>query len=629
MMSRGKIILLAAAILLVSAAAAVVVVIVNVETVGYKAPLVISVQAFYPGANAQVVADTVAAPIEQQVNGVEHMLTMTSQSANDGSYTLHIWFEAGTDLDLAQVLLQNRVSLAMPIMPALVQKEGISVRKKSPHPLVLVSLTSPDHHNDAFYLSNYATINVKDEIGRVPGVGEVVLFGRRDYALKVELDADKLKALDLSAMDVVTAIKEQNLQVATGLPPVPKGQQFQLTIQNTGRLTDPEEYGDIIVKATADGRIVRLNDVARVEMASSEKTNASANFNGQAAVLLGIYPLPDAKPSEVSRAVANKLAQLRGNVPAGLALTVAFDFAANLEQPTNPATPEYLVIDAELPESASAERTAETLAVAAKLLQKTPGVQDVLAMTEHPFCLVRDRPCLIVRLTAKDQRQGREQVAAEVRSVLHDHVAGAAFRLSLPSAAEGFPVYGYPIDFVIEYRGAHGSATLWDGAAAVVEKMNQSNKFSDAGIGTGLRPVPALYLDIDRTKCVNLGVDTSEIFNTLQLALGSYYVNDINQFGRSWQVHVQGDPRFRDRTANILNLQVKNKQNQLVRLGAVMDVRESLGPKVIERHNMYPSARITANLAEGAPRAEAKLLCERLAEKEFSTKDFRLVWQMR
>jgi multidrug efflux pump subunit AcrB len=628
MTSQRQTNILTGALLLVGAAIAVCFIFLS-WPVSCKATLVISVQAFYPGTNAQTVADTVAAPIEEQVNGVENMLSMDSQSANDGRYTLHVTFRAGTDLDIAQVLVQNRVNLALPVIPTLVQQEGISVRKKTPEPLVLVSLTSQDNRFNDLFLVNYATLLVKDELARLPGVSDIILFGQPDYRTRFALDADKLAALQLSALDVVTAISAQNIQVAgpIGQAPVPKGQQLQLTLNMLGRLTKPEQIEGIIVKAAPDG-IVRLKDVARIEPGRNE--GSKGTINGKPTVLLSIHPLPNAKPSEVSRAVLDKLVDLRARVPDGLAVAAAFDFAPNLEKPNNPATPEHLVIDAELPESASAEHTVQTLERAAELLRNTPGVQDVLALTEQPFSLVRSRPCLVVRLTPKNQRElGREQIARNVRVGLQKQIPGAEYRLSLPSPAEGFPVYGFPIEFAIEDHGDHGSVILRECAEALVEKMGRSGKFTDAGVGSGLRREPVLNMDIHRTRCQALGVEINDIFNTLQICLGSYYGNNFNQFGRSWQVTVQVDPPFRDRTSDILKLQVMNKENQLVRLGTVMDVRNGMGPLVIERHNLYPIARITANLAKGTPLAEARSLCETLAEQEFGTKHLKLIWRTR
>ena len=215
-------------------------------------PPTVLVTAIYPGANSKTVRDTVAAPIEEQVSGVEGMMYMSSQSTNDGTYRLLVTFKLGMDSDMAQVLVQNRVSLALPVIPQLVQNEGITVKKVSPNTLMIVNLISPDGEYDDIFLSNYATIYIRDELGRLPGVADVTYFGQRDYSLRAWLDPDKLAAMNLSALDVVTAIAQQNVQVAAGQigqEPVPKGQQFQLTINTLGRLVDPEQFADIIVKA--------------------------------------------------------------------------------------------------------------------------------------------------------------------------------------------------------------------------------------------------------------------------------------------------------------------------------------------------------------------------------------------
>ena len=216
-------------------------------------PPTVLVTALYPGANAYTVRDTVAAPIEESVNGVEGMMYMSSQSTNDGAYRLAVTFKLGMDSDMAQVLVQNRVSLALPVIPALVQNEGINVKKVSPSTMMIVNLVSPDGSKyDATFLSNYATIYIRDELSRLPGVADVTYFGQRDYSLRAWIDPDKLAALGLTAADVVAAIAQQNLQVAAGQigqQPVPKGQQFQLTINTLGRLIDPEQFGDIIIKA--------------------------------------------------------------------------------------------------------------------------------------------------------------------------------------------------------------------------------------------------------------------------------------------------------------------------------------------------------------------------------------------
>ena len=215
-------------------------------------PPTVLVTVLYPGANSRTVQDTVAAPIEEQVSGVEGMAYMASRSTNDGAYELTVTFKLGMDSDMAQVLVQNRVALALPVIPLLVQNEGINVRKMSPNTLMIVNLISPDGRYDELFLSNYATINISDELGRLPGVAGITYLGQRNYSLRVWLDADKMAALRLSGMDVVTAIAQQNVQVAAGQigqQPVPKGQQYQLTINTRGRLVDPEQFADIILRA--------------------------------------------------------------------------------------------------------------------------------------------------------------------------------------------------------------------------------------------------------------------------------------------------------------------------------------------------------------------------------------------
>src|SRR5436853_6344223 len=208
-------------------------------------PPTVEVAASYPGANAQVVADTVAAPIEQQVNGVEGMMYMSSQCTNDGSYSLTVTFKVGTDLNIAQVLVQIRVSLAQPVLPDLVKRRGIQVKKKSPSILMIVNLFSPDNSRDALYLSNYATIQLRDELARLPGVGDLTYLGQRDYSMRLWLDPEKMSVRGISANDVTRAIEQQNVQVAAGQigqPPVPTGQVFQYTMTTLGRLADPEQF---------------------------------------------------------------------------------------------------------------------------------------------------------------------------------------------------------------------------------------------------------------------------------------------------------------------------------------------------------------------------------------------------
>src|SRR5207253_9406073 len=245
------------------------------------------VTATYPGANAQVVAARVAAPIEQQVNGVEDMLYKSSQSGNDGSYVLDVTFALGTDVNMAQVLVQNRVAIGQPSLPDVVRAIGVTVKKRAPDILLVANLTSDDDPDtgrpyfDRLYISNFATIQLKDALARLEGVGDVIVIGQQDYSMRVWLDPDKLQSRNLTVGDVIRVLREQNVQVAAGQigqPPVPKGQDFQFTMSTLGRLVEPEQFAGIVLKTGADGEVTYLRDVSRSELgARSQDTMSRLN----------------------------------------------------------------------------------------------------------------------------------------------------------------------------------------------------------------------------------------------------------------------------------------------------------------------------------------------------------------
>jgi multidrug efflux pump len=290
-------------------------------------PPTVEVSASYPGANAQVVADTVAAPIEQQVNGVENMLYMSSVCTNDGTYTLTITFTLGTDLNMAQVLVQNRVSLAMPTIPDLPRRMGINVKKKSPNITMIVNLVSPDGSRDNLYLSNYATIQIKDELARLPGVGDITFMGQRDYSMRIWLDPDAMAARDLTAGTIVQAIQQQNVQVAAGQigqPPVPRGQAFQYTITTLGRLADPEEFADMIVKTASNGRIVRMRDIGRIEL-GAQAYDQICMLDGKPSVALSVYQLPGSNALDTTNRIVAKMEELKKRFPQGLDYKIVYN----------------------------------------------------------------------------------------------------------------------------------------------------------------------------------------------------------------------------------------------------------------------------------------------------------------
>jgi multidrug efflux pump len=300
-------------------------------------PPTVEVSTVYPGANAQVVADTVAAPIEQQVNGVEGMLYMSSQSTNDGAYTLTVTFRPGADLNLAQVLVQNRVALAQPILPDLVKRRGVTVKKKSPTVLMIVNLYSPDKSRDNLYLSNYATIQLRDELSRLPGVGDISFLGQRDYSMRVWLDPERLAMRNLDAIDVVHAIEQQNTQVAAGQigqPPAPTGQAFQYTMSTLGRLTETEEFGDMILKTDNQGRVIRLHDVAKTELGALAYDQV-CTLDGQPSVALSIYQLPGTNALQTAQQVRRKMEEMKGRFPSGVTYDIVYDTTPFIQESVN------------------------------------------------------------------------------------------------------------------------------------------------------------------------------------------------------------------------------------------------------------------------------------------------------
>ncbi|MBD8474697.1 efflux RND transporter permease subunit [Pseudomonas sp. CFBP 8770] len=290
-------------------------------------PPTVVVRASFPGANPKVIGETVAAPLEQAITGVENMLYMSSQSTADGKLTLTLTFALGTDLDNAQVQVQNRVTRTQPKLPEEVTRIGITVDKASPDLTMVVHLTSPDQRYDMLYLSNYATLNIKDELARLNGIGDVQLFGMGDYSLRVWLDPNKTASRNLTATDVVTAIREQNRQVAAGqlgAPPAPNATSFQMSVNTQGRLVTEEEFENIVVRAADDGEITRLKDIARVELGSSQYALRSL-LNNQPAVALPIFQRPGSNAIDVSNQVRAKMAELKQSFPEGMDYSIVYD----------------------------------------------------------------------------------------------------------------------------------------------------------------------------------------------------------------------------------------------------------------------------------------------------------------
>ena len=811
-------------------------------------PPTIQVTTTYPGASAAVVVNDVALPVELQVNGVEKMIYMQSYSTDSGTYTLTVTFEIGTDMDFAQVLVQNQVSAALASLPMPVQAQGLVVQKKSTSILQIVSLTSPDQRYDSLYLSNYATINLVNELARLPGVGNVNVLGVGQYSMRVWLDPQKLYTFGLTPSDVSKVIQQQSQDVTAGQvgqPPAPKGLDFQYTIDVIGRLSTPEEFGNIVVKAEQGngGRIVRVRDVARVEL-GAQTYSTTSHINGKPNSGLAIYQLPDANALDVANRVKAKMAELAKDFPPGLAYEVPFDttrfvkasihevfmtlieagilvliviviflqdwramlvpattipvtiigaFAAmaalgftintttmfgivlaigivvddaivivegvahHIERgmtphdasikamdelfgpvigitlvlmsvflpaaflpgltgqmfaqfalviaatalisainaatlkPTQcamwlrPATPPekrniffrgfnkvygkledayaglvgfmvhraglmvllalvaagiggwgvarlptafipnedqgYLMIGVQLPDGASLERTGATLHQVAEIAMAAPGVENVVALggmsvLDSNSSLANAAVSYVIlkdwdtRLKAKDQDLRSIVLGLmEKLKVLQD---GRAFVI-VPPAIQGIGNAG-GFQMQIEQKdGSFDYAKL----QAVTDTMirNASTQSALSNLVTSFRSgAPHVRIEVDRVKAEALRVPVGDVFTTLSSYMGSSFVNRFNKFGLSLQVYIQADSQYRTRPEDILKLQVKNLDGQMVPIGAIAELHPALGPPLISLYNLYPSAAIVGSPAAGFSSGEAIDLMDQIAK---------------
>ena len=303
------------------------------------APPTINVSGQYPGANADIVAATVVTPIEQQINGVENMIYMASNSTADGRFSIDVSFELGTSLDIAQVQVQNRVAIAQPRLPADVRNIGVTVTKKSPDLMMVVHIYSPDQSRDALFISNYATLSVTDILTRIDGVGSITVFGSRDYAMRIWVDPDRLQTVGLTATDVILALQGQNVQVASGVldqPPVPKQGAFQIAVQTLGRLANPDEFYNIVVKQTPNA-VVRLRDVARIELAAQDYSSNSY-LDRDPAVALGIFQRPGSNALATAKNIIDTMNQLSATFPTGIKHAIVYNPTEFIQQSVNAVT---------------------------------------------------------------------------------------------------------------------------------------------------------------------------------------------------------------------------------------------------------------------------------------------------
>ncbi|MCG3198267.1 MAG: Efflux pump membrane transporter BepE [bacterium] len=801
-------------------------------------PPTVQVSTIYPGANAGVVADTVAAPIEQEVNGVEGMLYMSSSCGNDGSYRLTITFKVGTDLDMASILVNNRVVVAAQKLPEDVRRQGIVVKKQSPDILMFISLTSPDGHYNDLFLSNFATLRIRDELSRIDGVGEVMVFGSAAYSMRIWLDPDKLKARDLTTQDVVDAIREQNVQVAAGQigqPPAPAGQVFQYTINTHGRLAEAREFEEIIIKTAEGGRVTRVRDVARVELGAQEY-NTSSQMNGVPSASIGVYQLPGANAIDVAKRVSFAMERLGKTFPEGVkysipfnttkfvdvairevvktlveasllvflvifvflqdwratlipavtipvsligtfAVMVALGFSINMltlfglvlaigivvddaivvvenasrhieesgmsareatilamREVTGPIvattfvilavfvpsafmpgitgrlyrqfaltiaastvfsafnalslspalcaivlrkSPErrslffrgfnflfdggtslyrrivrrftrhlvlgvillfalvaptwwrfssmptgflpledqgYMIASVQLPDAASLERTTEVAAKLNQVYAETEGIHDWVSIVGFSLLdggMSSNSMTSFLVLDDWEERLAPNLSQFAILGALRsrfDSIQEASIIAFPPPAIRGVGVAG-GFQLQLQDQGGTGMATLQEVAQEITRLGNTQTGL--AALNTTFRAnVPQIFADIDREQVKNLNVPLSTVFGTLQAFLGSAYVNDFNQFGRTYQVKVQADHEFRVKPEDIRRLEVRSANDKMIPLGTLVNVRDTLGPQVVSRYNLYPTAAITGEAAPGFSSGQALRIME-------------------
>jgi hydrophobic/amphiphilic exporter-1 (mainly G- bacteria), HAE1 family len=808
-------------------------------------PPTVQVTTRYPGASAKTVVDTVALPIEQQVNGVEDMLYMQSYSAADGTYTLTVTFKIGTDLNFAQVLVQNRVSSALSQLPQSVQSQGVTVQKKSTSILLFVTLTSPNKTYDSLFLSNYATINIRDELSRLPGVGNVTVFGAGQYSMRVWLDPNLLQERSLVPQDVIQAIQQQSQQVTAGqvgMPPTPPGQAFQYTLNVNGRLDDPGQFENIIVKTGNSGEITRVRDVGHVEL-GAQTYSQIFSLNDKPATGIGVFQSPGANALEVEKAVQKKMTELAKQFPQDIQYETPFDttkfvnasvdevyktlieagvlvlvviliflqdwramlvpattvpvtiigaFAAmaalgftinlstlfaivlaigivvddaivvvegaahNIERgmsghdaaikamdelfapiigitlvlisvflpaaflpgltgrmyaqfalviaatallsainaatlkPTQcalwlrpPVPPEqrnffyrgfnaiydrmergyarligrivahsniaviiallligiagyglsrvptgfipiedqgYLLTAVQLPDGAALDRTQRVLEKVSEIAGKTPGVEQVVTIAgisalDNSSSLANAG---VAYLILKDwSARGRGEDLRSLFTNLNQKLQGieeARVLVIPPPPIQGI---GNAAGFAMQVQLRDGNAD-YNKLQAITDTVvaDASTQSALQRVSSSFRSmVPQFDVNVDRIKTQTLHVTTDDIFSTLSSYLGSSYVNQFNKFGRTFQVYVQADSKFRLRLRDIQNLMVRNSQGEMIPLGTVADITPSIGPSLISLYNLYPSSTVIGLPAQGYSSGQSMALMEEIAAK--------------
>jgi multidrug efflux pump subunit AcrB len=581
----------------------------------------LTVEAVYPGATAAVAEEKLAAPLENQINGVEHLRQLRSRCGRDGSYRLEVSFAPGIDIDLAQELLQNRVAVALPALPAEIQGLGLTVRKPSPGLLMLICVYSPDSSLGALDLSNYANITLKNELARVSGVSQVIILGAEDFGVRIRLDRDKLAARKLTIEEVTRAVDSQDLEAKDGPPAGPGGTSHLQPNARDGP-GSLDQLESIVIKTDPDGRVFRLRDVttSRVEYGSGLPRYAS--LDGEPVTVLAVYPFGPSHPREVSTRVRATLAELRKMFPPGIDASTDFDFS----QSETAETPGFLPIDLNPGDGATAESIARLLSRCGKSLSSLPGVRSVLALEEQPFDRERDQPCLVTCLgPASGAAVDRERLVDAIRALFPRGERLPSLRVRDLAGAAGSLRSGYPVHFAIVGPDRARAQTL---AGQLVTRLSQDRRLIDLWSGPRQVSVPP-SVDIDRGKAAAMGVSPAEISAWVQPEFGTARTRSLKCFGRTLPIWVEVDWGRGIDIDTFDQLKVRNDKGAMVPVRSFATLRQDRAPDRLERIDLLPAVSITASLARGLSLAEARFVCERLAEEVLPKErpsDYRLAW---
>ena len=588
----------------------------SIRAADAQEPLALMVEAQFPGMPASVVEDRVAATLEVKINGIENVGRFRSRCGRDGSYSLEITFERGTDPNVAQMLVQNRVNDAMPLLPEEVRRLGVTVRK-APFLVLLLTVSTSDESVDTSDLNYFVKVYIRPQLARLRGVAEVNLLGDNGIAIatRILLDPQKLAAHKLTVPDVKRAIEQQVLEATSG----PRGG-FQFTPAARGGLSKPDQLDSIAIRSDREGPAIRIEDV-KSNMRVDEDRVGFASLDGNSAAVLAVYASAWADPRAVCAAVRDQLPELREALPPAFELSGEFDFTA----PATADAPGHLLLDVDLPAAGRKEWARELLARTCQSLREIPGVRHVLVLSEQPFDRDRDQRCLVVGLgRVNGALVDRERILREIRTRFNATEKSAAIRtrdlFDYPRSRSA----GYAIEFAIN---GFDRQPLHELANKVVAKMSREPGLT--GARAGPQQVQTYAVDIDRARMATLGVTRPDVSASLQAVFGSVQAGSLWAFGREWPILLKIDPASGSEVERLSRTNLRTSKGEVISLNEVAAVHLENQPAYLERLNISAVIVITAGLDGDLSLAEARFLCERLvteSQPELERKVNRVRW---